>query len=380
MVNQKRLLDEFFRLVSIDAEFYEEREMADYLKERLKELGLLVKEDRAGELLAEKSKACGRNAQKQAGNLYGFLKGNKPGDAVLFSSHMDTVSPGNGKRPVLHEDGTITSDGTTVLGSDDAAGIAAILEALEQIRENDLPHPDIEVLFPVAEEPYAQGSRIFDYAGIKAEQAYVLDLSGPVGTAAIAAPSILSFQITLEGRSAHAGFCPETGIHAISIAGKAISSVQNGRVDPDTTVNIGTIQGGIQRNIVPDSCILTGEIRSMVHEKALDQMEKIRKIFEEEAEQAGGRAIFDVTEEFQAYHIGDDEKVVQRFLQVCGRLGIEAKLETTFGGSDNNHFAAHGIRGIVPACGMNKVHTTKEYTTVEQLTKSAEITLGLMTL
>lgn len=379
MIDQKRLLDEFFRLVSMDAESYEEREVADYLKKRLLELGLLVEEDTAGERLAPLRAECGRDAAKGAGNIYGFLKGNRTGDPVMFSSHMDTVSPGNGKKAVLHEDGTITSEGTTVLGSDDAAGIASILEALEQIRQRDLAHPDIEVLFPVAEEPYGQGSRIFDYSKIKAKKAYVLDLSGPVGTAAIAAPSILSFRIEVEGKSAHAGFCPEDGIHAIEIAARAIAEVTNGRVGTDTTVNIGTIQGGLQRNIVPDSCIVTGEIRSMVHEKALEQMEKIGHIFETQAERSKGRVRIDVTEQIRAYRIEEEEAVVQRFLKDCGELGIETKLVSTFGGSDNNHFAMHGIRGIVTACAMNGVHTTEEYTTVEQLTKSAEVTLKLMT-
>ncbi len=378
MVNQKRLLDEFFRLVSIDAESYEEREMADYLKKRLGELGVAVEEDNAAELLAQKCAGRGKAAFKAAGNIYGYLKGNAAGEPVLFSSHMDTVSPGNGKRAVLHEDGTITSAENTVLGSDDAAGIAAILEALEQIRERNLPHPDIEVLFPVAEEPYAQGSRVFDYGRIRAKKAYVLDLTGPVGTAAIAAPSIISFRITLEGKSAHAGFCPEEGIHAIGIAARAVAAAPSGRIGADTTVNFGTIQGGIQQNIVPDLCTITGEIRSMIHEKALKEMERIRQIFEAEAKRAGGRAVFDVTEEIRAYRIGEEETAVQQFLQVCKELGVEAKLVETFGGSDNNHFAAHGIRGIVTACAMNEVHTTKEYTTVEQLAKSAKITLKLM--
>lgn len=380
MINEKRLLKEFFHLVSIDAESYEEREMADYLKERLSELGLAVEEDQAGEQLASLGADTGRNPAKLAGNIYGYLKGNRPGDAVLFSSHMDTVSPGNGKKAILHEDGRITSVGTTVLGSDDAAGIASILEALELIREENLPHPDIEVLFPVAEEPYAQGSRIFDYTKIRAKKAYVLDLSGLVGNAAVAAPSILSFQIRVEGKSAHAGFCPEAGIHAIAIAAKAMAALQNGRIGADTTVNFGTIQGGIQRNIVPNTCVITGEIRSLVHEKALEQMEKIKTVFETAAEQAGGKAIIDVTEEFEAYRIGEEEQVVQKFLEACGELGLDTKLLTTFGGSDNNHFTAHGIRGIVTACAMNEVHTTKEYTTVEQLAKSAGLTLKLMTL
>lgn len=379
MINQERLLKEFFHLASLDAESYEEREIADYLKRRLTELGLAVEEDQAGEQLLSLAAKSGRNPAKRAGNIYGYLKGNKEGDAILFSSHMDTVSPGNGKKAVLHEDGTITSDGTTVLGSDDAAGLVSILEALAQIQEKNLPHPDIEVLFPVAEEPYAQGSRLFDYSKVRAKKAYVLDLSGPVGGAATAAPSILSFHIVVEGKTAHAGFCPEAGIHAIGIAARAMAALPNGRTDSVTTVNFGTVQGGIQRNIVPDSCVITGEIRSLVHENALEQMEKIRQVFETEAEKAGGKAVIDVTEEFKAYRIEEEEQVIQQFLNACEELGIATELMTTFGGSDNNHFVAHGIRGIVTACAMNEVHTTKEYTTVEQLAKSARLTLKLMT-
>lgn len=221
MINQERLLKEFFHLVSLDAESYEERDIADYLKQRLTALGLTVEEDQAGEALLSLAAKSGRNPAKRAGNIYGYLKGNKEGDAILFSAHMDTVSPGKGKKAVLHEDGTITSDGTTVLGSDDAAGLAAILEALAQIQEKSLPHPDIEVLFPVAEEPYAQGSRLFDYSKVRAKKAYVLDLSGPVGGAATAAPSILSFHIVVEGKAAHAGFCPE----AEKAGGKAVIDV-----------------------------------------------------------------------------------------------------------------------------------------------------------
>ena len=378
MINRKRLIDEFIHLVTFDAEPFEEREIADYLKERLQQLDLEVEEDSAGEDLREYS---GKKEDRLAGNLYGFLPGNLPAgeqqEGILLSAHMDTVPPGKGKKAVLQEDGRIISEGNTVLGADDAAGIAEILEVLQVIKENNLPHPDIEVLFPIAEEPYAQGSRLFDYSKIKAKQAYVLDLSGPVGRAAVAAPSIISLRIQVEGKAAHAGFCPEEGIHAIGIAASAITQVPHGHIDADTTVNLGTIQGGTARNIVPDSCIITGEIRSMEHEKALAQAEKIRQIFEQEAKREGGKAEVTITEEFRAYRIGQDEPVVIRFQKACEELGLSGNLEDTFGGSDNNHFTAHGIRGIVVANAMNEVHTTKEYTDCQELEKAAELTLKL---
>jgi len=378
-IDRERLVREFTHLVGFDSESYSEREIADYLKCRLLELGLVVEEDSADQLLQELHSG---DPARSAGNLYGYLAANmeeNASEAILLSSHMDTVKPGNGKKAVIHEDGRITSDGTTVLGADDAAGLSEILEILTVIQEKQLPHPDIEVIFPVAEEPYAQGSRVFDYSKVKAKTAYVLDMSGPVGRAAVAAPSILSLIIHVTGKTAHAGFSPEAGIHAIRIAGNAITRIPQGHIDEVTTVNLGTIQGGIARNIVPDSVTITGEIRSLNHEQALKQAEQIRSIFAEEAEKLGGSAETEITVEFQAYWIREDEYVVAHFQEACRKLGLSGTLEETFGGSDNNHFTAHGIRGIVVANAMNEVHTTQEWTTIDEMVKAAELTLTLVT-
>lgn len=372
LINKERLIREFMHLVSYDSESFGERQIADYVKGELTKLGLAVEEDDAAERLSG-----------TAGNIYGFLPGNLPKESsvrpVLLSSHLDTVKPGIGKKAVRHEDGRITSDGKTVLGADDAAGLAEIIEVLRVIKESDLPHPDIEVLFPVAEEPYAQGSRVFDYGRIKADTAYVLDMSGPVGRAAIAAPAIYSVTVRVYGKSAHAGFCPEDGIHAIRIAAEAIAEIRQGHIDETTTVNIGTIEGGTARNIVPELVTVTGEIRSMDAGKALTEIEKIRGIFEASAKEHGGIAEVDVTEEFSSYRIKSGEYVVTRFEEACKKLGLSGTLEETFGGSDNNHFTAHGIRGIVVANAMNEVHTTDEWTHEDELVRAAGLTLLLVT-
>lgn len=365
VINQERLVDEFVHLVSFDAESYEERKIAEYLLGQLKNLGLSAEADKVG-------------------NIFAFYPAYDPAKqysrGILLSAHMDTVHPGVGKKAVIHKNGRITSDGTTVLGADDAAGLAEILEVLRTLQEKKLPHPDIEVLFTVAEEVYAKGSKEFDYSKIRAKTAYVLDLSGPVGHAAVAAPSIISLQVEVRGKTAHAGFCPQEGIHAIEIAAKAISCISNGWINEETTVNLGTIQGGSGRNIVPDFCEITGEIRSMNHEAALLQAKKIKDIFEEEANKKGGNVNVRITEEFRSYRIGVQEPVVERFLQACKELGMDGVIEDTFGGSDNNHFAAHGIRGIVVANAMNEVHTIKEYTSKDELVRAAELTLKLVTI
>ena len=226
MTNRKRILDEFQKLVRFDAESGHEEEIGVCLQRKLQDLGLSVSKDKAG-------------------NLYGFLPGTRSGDALLFSAHMDTVCPGRGKKAVLHEDGRVTSDGTTVLGADDVSGLTAILESLTVIQEKELLHPDLEILFTTGEELFCLGSAAFDYTCLRSRSAYVLDLTGPVGTAAVQAPSILSVDIAVTGRASHAGFAPEAGINALTISARALSELKTGHTDPETAVNFGVISGGL---------------------------------------------------------------------------------------------------------------------------------------
>lgn len=362
MINENRLIEEFIKLTAIDAESGEEAEMRAYLTGALEKLYISAETD-------------------DAGNLFARLPGTCAGDALLFSAHMDTVSPGRGKKAVRHPDGRITSDGTTVLGADDAAGIAAILEALTVIQENALPHPDIELLFTAEEERFCRGSARFDYSKLRAKTAYVLDLTGPVGTAAVAAPTILSVDIAVKGRAAHAGFAPEDGINALSIAVEALAKLNTGRVAPDTTVNFGTVEGGTGRNVVPDFIRIAGEVRSLRHEAALNAAHGIENAFRRAAEKLGGAAEVTVTEDLRAYRIAEDEPVVQRLRSALAALSWgEPTLVETFGGSDNNQFVRHGLRGIVLASAMALVHTAEEYTEIPELVKSAALTLQLMTL
>lgn len=367
MVNKSRILEEFCKLVGIDSLSYQEREIADLLIRRLSDMGFEVKEDHAGTIY-------GGNC----GNIYGYLEGDIEGEPLLFSAHMDTVTPGLNKHAVIHEDGKITSDGTTVLGADDLSGIVAILEAVMTIQENRLPHRSIEVLFTIAEEVYIRGSEVFDYTQIKAKEAYVLDLSGPVGTAALAAPTLISFDAAIHGKASHSGFAPELGVNAIAIAAEAISHMKQGRIDHETTVNIGLIEGGKARNIVSDCCVLKGEVRSMNHANALSEVNKIETIIAKYTSQK--QATFEFSTEFGciSYNIDENEAVVARFLKVCKELGYETHLTTTFGGSDNNNFVRHGIQGIVIACGMNQIHSCSEYTHIEELVKCSSIVVKLL--
>lgn len=367
-INQKRIWEEFRQLVSIDSVSFKERQMADALTAKLNELGFEAEEDDIGARI-------GGNA----GNIYGFLKGTIPGEPILLSAHMDTVTPGVGKQAVLHEDGKITSAKDTVLGADDVNGIVGILEGIRSVREAGIAHRDIEVVFPVAEEVYSKGSEIMDYSKIKARDAYILDVSGAPGSAAIQAPTILSFTATVHGKAAHAGFCPQKGIHAISIMSEAVSKIKQGYLGDDTTLNIGMIQGGEATNIVPEFCMCRGEVRSYEHERALLCADEVRKIFEEVVEGTGADFEMEVEVNVHAYKTDEKSTVVRRFVDVCESLDVESHITRTFGGSDNNDFALHGIQGIVLSCGMNSVHSVEEYTSLGELELCAKIIAGIIT-
>lgn len=367
-MKEERIVKEFCKLVEIDSPSFGEREMANQLKDYLVELGFEVVEDKAGE-----------RYNGNCGNVYGFLQGELPGDPILFSAHMDTVEPSRNKKAVVHKDGRITSDGTTVLGADDISGIVAILEAIRTIKEQGIPHRSIEVLFAIAEEVYILGSEIFDYSLIRAKEAYVLDLTGEVGTAALSAPTLVSFTAKMIGKAAHAGFAPENGINAIAAVADATCQVKQGRIDEITTVNIGTISGGLAKNIVSEVCIIEGEARSLSHDKAVLEVDKIQEIFKATAKKYGAGCEFTTSFGCIAYEIDRTNPVVMKYEEACNKLEIPTKYIKTFGGSDNNNFVRHGITGIVIASGMNKVHSTEEYTLVSELLKCSKIVYELMT-
>ena len=362
MINRSRLLETFAGLVKIDSPSYSEKETAAYLTERLIKLGFTVKQDDAGEKI-----------NGNCGNLYGYLEGGLPYPPLLLCAHMDTVGPCHNKRAVFHKDGKITSAGDTILGADDYAGIAAILEAVESITEFGVSHRPIEVLFTVAEEVYACGAANIDYSLLHSKEVYVLDLVGPVGNAAYKAPTILLFTAQLMGRAAHAGFEPEKGVHAIQAAASAISQLNMGRLDEETTLNIGFIQGGTVTNIVPESCTVRGEIRSYRHEKALDALQSVEQAFLKAAQSVGATLHFEHRLGCRAYETALDHPVTARYQKACKALGLAGGLEATFGGSDNNYLSQNGLTGLVLATAMNRCHSKEEYTTVDELCNIASL-------
>lgn len=241
MINEERLVSEFMELVQIDSETKNEAAIAKVLKEKFGALGVEVFED-------DTTAVTGHGA----GNLVCTLKGMKEGvDTIYFTSHMDTVVPGNGIKPSI-KDGYIVSDGTTILGADDKAGLAVMLETLKVLKEQNIEHGTIEFIITVGEESGLVGAKALDRSLVTAKFGFALDSDGKVGNIVVAAPTQAKVSATILGKTAHAGVAPEKGVSAITIAAKAISRMPLGRIDEETTANIGRFQGGQQTNIVCD--------------------------------------------------------------------------------------------------------------------------------
>ncbi len=368
-----RITDSFIKLAEIDGISYRERKVADHLKKIWKELGVELLEDKAGEKIGG-----------DTGNLFGSVPGKgslKDADPILFCAHMDTVSPGMGKKIIVHEDGKITSDKTTVLGADDRAALAVIYEGYRQILEDGADHAPIEILFTPAEETYTVGASAFDYSVVKAKKAFVPDCSGDFGVYSSQEPTLIYFEITVKGKSAHAGFEPENGINSIAAAASAISRIKQGWVDDHTSLNFGTIEGGTVSNAVSAQVLIKGEIRSAIHEDALAAFENVRKVFEEETSAIGAAIEFFSDIRLKAYKANESEtgSALELYNKALSAIGERSFPKKSFGGSDNNVLVRNGIDGLCIYNAMHEIHTVNEYTTVEELVKTTQLIRNIMT-
>lgn len=363
MINKMRLKQTFLDLVKIASPTRSERGVADYVMRELTSLGATVTEDEVGALIGGNS-----------GNIIGHIKGTADGATrILLSAHMDTVTPCENICPI-EEDGVIRSDGTTILGGDDKAGIASILEAIRTVRENDLSHGDIDVVFTVAEEGGLLGSRYFDITRIGADMGFVFDSSGAPGKTIIQAPSENSATIVVHGKKSHAGLAPEAGINAITLAAHAIVEAKQGRIDRETTANIGVIAGGVATNIVPDLVTLRAEVRSLDSEKLERATDELLAPFRA----LGKRCEITLARGYDAYCLEANSTVVQTVTRACARIGLTAELGATGGGSDGNNFNRHGLDTVVLGVGMTNVHTTDETIRVVDLEDSARLALAII--
>ncbi|HEY4602577.1 MAG TPA: M20/M25/M40 family metallo-hydrolase [Cerasibacillus sp.] len=366
-VNKQRLIEEFIELVQIDSETGHEAQIASVLKEKFSSLGLEVIEDDAKAITGH-----------GAGNLICTLKGAKEHvDPIYFTSHMDTVVPGKGVKPSIKDD-YIVSDGTTILGADDKAGLAAIIETIRCLKENKIEHGDVQFVITVGEESGLVGAKALDKELLYAKFGYAIDSDGDVGDIIVAAPTQAKLHIEIKGKPAHAGVAPEKGISAITLAAKAIAKMPLGRIDEDTTANIGRFAGGKQTNIVCDYVEIHAEARSLVPEKINKQVETMKEVFETTAEAYGGEAVVDIKKMYPGFSHEAGEEVVEVARSAAKNIGRTSKLLKSGGGSDANIISSYGIPTVNLAVGYEEIHTINERIHVDNLEKIAELVYAII--
>ena len=369
-VNKERMLAEFKEIVAVPCHSFKERPVFELLKGKLEALGFTVDEDNAAEKL-------GGNC----GNLWAFLpatEGVKNATRVLLSAHMDGVEPCGGTT-VVQKDGVLYSDGTTILGGDDKSGVEGILEGLRLLQEEGVPHGDIQVLFTVCEEGGVNGSRCLDQSKLRADVGYAMDDEAAPGGIVIGAPGQKKYKISIVGKTAHAGLEPEKGVNAIMIAAKALAEVKRyGRIDEETTCNIGIIGGGKATNIVPDLVTIEGDARSRNKEKLEAICAEIVDTIVNSAKKYGAQAEAVIDNKYASFAVAEDSEVVELAKAACAMHGFEPKVTVTGGGSDANFLNAYGVPSVILGTGMSNVHTVDEYLKEEDLYNTALMVHGIL--
>jgi len=375
MIDEKRMADTFMNLVRIDSVSREEAEVSNVIQGMLKPLGAEIVIDGAGEKVGG-----------DTGNLIARFAGNVNVPPLFLNAHMDTVGPGRGIEPVF-ENGVFTSRGPTILGADDKSAIAIILEVLRVIRENNLACGPLEVVFTVCEEVGLLGAKHLDYDSLSATYGFALDATDPLGVVT-RAPSANDLAFSVFGREAHAGAAPEKGINAIKIASQAIAQLQLGRIDAETTCNIGMIEGGLATNIVPGLVKIRGEVRSHDPEKLEAVTARIVSAFEAAVENCPEKDVAaslpalesEVRQEYTRTNIPPEHPVVALAMRASENLGREMACKTTGGGADANVFFQHGIVLGVLGTGMRNMHTVNESVRLSDMVQSAELLLEILKL
>ena len=377
MINQDRLKNLLIQLIKIDSLSRKERNVALRLQREMESLGAEVWIDDAGDKVGG-----------DTGNLIAHFRGTASGaPALLLSAHMDTVVPGEGIVPVLDGD-ILRTDGRTVLGGDDKSGVAIICEVLRVVKENQIPCSDIDVVFTICEEAGLIGAKCLDVSRLRARTGLVLD-SDSVGFLFTKAPGANRMEFRVRGLEAHAGACPEKGISAIKVAAEGIARMQLGRIDDETTANIGVIEGGMAVNIVPNLVVLRGGARSHSEEKLERQTQHMLQCLREAA--AGHVLELDgkhfqatveaqIDRDYDRMHVPDDSAIVRLVQAAAKNLRVELQTLAWGGGCDANVLNRKGLEVANLSTGMRDIHTVNEWLDLKDLYLSAEMVLEIVRL
>jgi len=374
-INRERLASVFTTLCEIDSPSKQEGRVAVYLKALFTEMGAEVFEDDSAS-----------RTGSDCGNLFiRFPESGLAKEPVFFNCHMDTVLPAIGVK-VKREGEVFSSAGDTVLGSDDKAGIAALIEVMRTLQEKNIPHGPVEYIFTTCEEVGLLGVKALDPSLIKAKIGYALDSSG-INRVVIGAPAANRITAEVKGLASHAGLSPEKGISAIQLAARAIARLKLGRLDPESTANIGVIEGGTASNIIPESALVQGEVRSHNVKLLQEHTAHIRSTFEEEiatwSDPEGivdGRPSLDFTavDDFPILKLDRDSAVIKRVEAAAALLDRELHYVVAGGGSDANIFNGYGLQCAILSTGMDKVHSTRETIKLSDMALTADLIMAIL--
>jgi len=377
LINRERIKNLLIELIKIDSLSRQEYDVAMRLKREMEDLGAAVVIDDAGEKV-------GGNV----GNLIASFTGNTPSARpLLLSAHMDTVVPGEGIVPIL-EGEVLRTDGRTVLGGDDKSGVAIICEAIRILQERKLPYGDIDVVFTICEESGVVGAKCLDIGRLRARTGLVLD-SDSVGFLFTRGPGANRLEFRVHGLEAHAGVCPERGISAIQVAAAGIARMKLGRIDHETTANIGVIEGGMAVNIVPNAVLLRGEARSHSPEKLEQQTRHMINCLEEAAARQTleldgnkfqARIDSKVELDYERMLVSENAPIVQLVYAAGKNLNVNVKTQATGGGCDANIFNQKGLEVANLGTGMRDIHTVHEWLDLKDLYLSGEMVLETLRL
>ncbi len=334
------------RLCEIPSPTGFERAVADSVLRELAELGVEAEEDGAA-----------RPARAGAGNIVARVPGRSDG-WVMLCAHLDTV-PHDGPIAVVEEDGVYRSAGDTILGADNKAAVAVLLELAA--RHTAQPAPvGLELVFTVAEEDGLRGARELDVSSLRSPFGLVIDHASPIGEVLVAAPTYKRLVATFEGQEAHAGINPEEGRSAIEAAAAAIAGMKLGRLDAETTANVGLVEGGTASNVVAGRCRIEAEARAIDGERAAATIGAMLDACTWAAGEHGCDVDLDVEEMFRGYRLDDSAASVRLASEALRAAGHEPKLLATGGGSDANALLVAGFDCVLVANGTEANHTPEE--------------------
>jgi tripeptide aminopeptidase len=362
------LVDLFLELCAIPSPSGRERIVADRVGEFLTDLGLDWDEDDAAMRL-----------DGDTGNIYCRIPAtNGSGTPIFLCAHTDTVPPETAIEPVVGVDGVVRNTAGTILGSDNKAAVVVLLEAARRILEEGRQHSGVELLFTPQEEVSLRGADAFDHTRFVAQTGFVYDQGAPIGEIVLGSPHGRLLDFRFHGRAAHAGMAPEDGRSAVAAAARAIADFRLGRIDEETSANVGVISGGTARNVVPEWCSFTAEVRSHDERKAVELVREMLETAAFAASLGECEVESEVRPSFPGYRFRESDAPVALAATALRAAGFEPTYALSGGGADANVFNARGLSCVNLANGMMEIHTPDEHIATRDLDAMVEVTLALV--